>query len=241
MQTAFSTPEHLLLMVGDPKQAIYRFRGGDLNTYKSASRAVERIDDLLDNRRTTSPLMKGMNDLMAPGLQHSELPVPAVTREPPSAHCRSAGNQSLQLLEINPEEDAEPTSRTTLEERIPAITTALILTTLSDVPELDPSDICILVSRHRQAEAIRRQLAASDCPVAWSVRVMCSAVRVRQISRRSWMPWHARRTPAVCANWLCRPCCNGARMTWTLRRPTVDSTSWRPRFSSWHRDCQHSG
>ena len=26
MQTAFSTPEHLLLMVGDPKRAIYRFR-----------------------------------------------------------------------------------------------------------------------------------------------------------------------------------------------------------------------
>ena len=165
MQTAFSTPEHLLLMVGDPKQAIYRFRGGDLNTYKRARRAVERIDDLLDNRRTTSPLMEGMNDLMAPGLQHSELHVPAVTpRASVSPLPLSEGNQSLQLFEINPEEDAEQTSRTTLEERIPAITAALILTTMSDVPELDPSDICILVSRHRQAEAIRRQLAASGLP-----------------------------------------------------------------------------
>lgn len=165
MQTAFGTSEHLLLMVGDPKQAIYRFRGGDLNTYKSARRAVECIDDLLDNRRTTPPLMKGMNDLMAPGLLHSELPVPAVTpRASISPLPLNKDCQSLQLLDINPEGETEQTSRTTLEERIPAITSELILTTLADVPELDPSDVCILVSRHRQAEAIRRQLAASGLP-----------------------------------------------------------------------------
>ena len=152
-------------MVGDPKQAIYRFRGGDLNTYKSARCAVDRIDDLLDNRRTTPPLMKAMNELMAPGLQHSELPVPSVTPQASATPLPlNDGSQSLQLLEINPDDDAELTSRTTLEERIPAITTELILTTLSDVKDLDPSDICILVSRHRQAESIRNQLTASGLP-----------------------------------------------------------------------------
>ena len=41
LQACFATPNHLLLMVGDPKQAIYRFRGGDLNTYKQARQRAD--------------------------------------------------------------------------------------------------------------------------------------------------------------------------------------------------------
>ena len=78
LQRAFADRGRLLLLVGDPKQAIYRFRGGDLDTYRQARNQVDRIDDLLDNFRTTEPLMAGLNALMQPGLPSSGLKVPAV-------------------------------------------------------------------------------------------------------------------------------------------------------------------
>jgi len=165
LRTAFATPDHLLLMVGDPKQAIYRFRGGDLNTYKAARAEAERIDDLLDNRRTTPALMQAMNQLMAPGLALSQLPVPEVracaTAEPLN---RPEGIASLQILEINADDPDGASSRTELEGRIPRVTADLILRLLANDPNLDPADICILVSRHLQAEAVRDQLARAGLP-----------------------------------------------------------------------------
>ena len=34
----FNPNDHFLLCVGDPKQAIYKFRGGDLKTYSNAKK-----------------------------------------------------------------------------------------------------------------------------------------------------------------------------------------------------------
>ena len=165
LKTAFSTPDHLLLMVGDPKQAIYRFRGGDLNTYKAARLDADSIDDLLDNRRTTPRLMQAMNKLMAPGLKLSELSVPEVTprssAQPLQLPKESA---SLQIYDINPDDDDGNSSRTSLETRIPRMATDLILRTLRQDQGLDPSELCILVSRHRQAEDIRAELASAGLP-----------------------------------------------------------------------------
>ena len=165
LKTAFSTPNHLLLMVGDPKQAIYRFRGGDLNTYKAARLDADCIDDLLDNRRTTPRLMQAMNQLMAPGLKLSELSVPEVTpRSSAQPLPMPKGSAPLQIHDINPDDDDGNNSRTSLEMWIPRVATDLILRTLRQDPGLDPSELCILVSKHRQAEDIRAELAAAGLP-----------------------------------------------------------------------------
>ena len=165
LKTAFTTPNHLLLMVGDPKQAIYRFRGGDLSTYKAARQDADRIDELLDNRRTTPLLMRGMNQLMAPGLQLSELTVPEVTpRSSAEPLSLPGGEASLQILDVNPEDHEAKSSRTAVEDNIPRIVTNLILQTLENDQDLDPSDFCILVSRHQQAEDIRAALATAGLP-----------------------------------------------------------------------------
>ena len=165
LQKAFATSDHLLLMVGDPKQAIYRFRGGDLNTYKTARAQVDRIDDLLDNRRTTPPLMEAMNRLMSSGLKHSELDVPAVSAK---AGCSPLTLPSetapLQILAFNHEDAEGSRSRTDLEERIPTLAADLMLQILENDTSLTPADLCILVSRHRQAEAIRNQLSRVGLP-----------------------------------------------------------------------------
>ena len=54
-----------LCFVGDPKQAIYGFRGADLNTYKQARAAAERSYDLPFNYRSTPELIGALNLLFA--------------------------------------------------------------------------------------------------------------------------------------------------------------------------------
>ncbi len=55
-----------LFAVGDPKQAIYRFRGADVNTYLLAKRALARSDpssilDITANFRTRRPILEYVN------------------------------------------------------------------------------------------------------------------------------------------------------------------------------------
>ncbi len=173
LKNAFgNSSENLLLMVGDPKQAIYRFRGGDLNIYMEARSEVDRIDELLENYRTIPSLMKVMNLLMAKGLQRSSLRVPALTPRVNTQNIElSKTHNPFQLLTIPPistglnvNSNSIP-SKSELEKIIPTAVTNIILDILKAEPnDLSPSDICILVSRHSQATSIREGLAIAGLP-----------------------------------------------------------------------------
>ncbi|MEZ5383354.1 MAG: UvrD-helicase domain-containing protein [Microthrixaceae bacterium] len=54
-----------LVLVGDPKQAIYSFRGADIATYLGASGLVQRRANLIKNFRSTPRLLDGLNALFA--------------------------------------------------------------------------------------------------------------------------------------------------------------------------------
>ena len=62
-------PARGLVIVGDPKQAIYSFRGGDVHTYQEATRellAAGAARATLDvNQRSTAPLVAAINRLMS--------------------------------------------------------------------------------------------------------------------------------------------------------------------------------
>lgn len=62
-QTLFADGKTPLLFVGDPKQAIYRFRGGDIFTYKEAKGRVPeaRRYDLETNFRSEAELLESIN------------------------------------------------------------------------------------------------------------------------------------------------------------------------------------
>ena len=170
LQRAFtgSPPRHLLVMVGDPKQAIYRFRGGELATYRLAAAAAERAGScygLMENRRSSEGLIAGLNALMAPGLVASGLDVPTVL-------CRTRGGRltlpaeenPLQLLPLEPE---------ALEAQVAAHCQQLLERGLALVAEgeadgggrpLQPGDLCLLVNRHSEAEALRVALEQRGLP-----------------------------------------------------------------------------
>jgi exodeoxyribonuclease V beta subunit len=55
---------HALLLIGDPKQSIYAFRGADIHSYLQARRATEGRHYVLDtNRRSTAGLVQAVNAL----------------------------------------------------------------------------------------------------------------------------------------------------------------------------------
>lgn len=56
-----------LVMIGDPKQAIYRFRGGDIHAYRRAAEQVDEHLNLAVNQRSSTLLVQGCNALFALG------------------------------------------------------------------------------------------------------------------------------------------------------------------------------
>ncbi len=161
---------HLLLMVGDPKQAIYSFRGGDLNTYLQARQEVDRIDKLLDNFRATAPLMRSLNLLLSSGLKRSNLkvePLVALSEEKPLVLNNE--QHSLKLLTLDLAESTNKTekliSKSEFEKFIPTVVTNAVVEVLETHPnEIRPEDICILVGRHEQATKISKDLINVGIP-----------------------------------------------------------------------------
>ncbi len=160
---AGETPRHLLVMVGDPKQAIYRFRGGELATYRQARDRADSRYGLRENRRSETALVAALNALMAPGLVRSDLQVPAVlARAAKGELLLEPGISPLQLLPLDDEE------------QLPALVAGLCLELLQRGPALrlpdgairalNPDDLCLLVSTHRQAEQLRHALEQRGLP-----------------------------------------------------------------------------
>jgi len=63
--TLFNSAEHYLYLIGDPKQAIYKFRGADINSYFSAQEQAQHHFTLGSNWRSHPQLVEGVNLLFA--------------------------------------------------------------------------------------------------------------------------------------------------------------------------------
>lgn len=65
MQRAFDHPDGTLVLIGDPKQAIYAFRGADVFAYLEAAQAASGRGTLDVNWRSDQPLLDAYNLLFA--------------------------------------------------------------------------------------------------------------------------------------------------------------------------------
>ncbi|MBD2760575.1 UvrD-helicase domain-containing protein [Yimella sp. cx-573] len=102
---AFSGNGKTLILIGDPKQAIYGFRGGDINTYLSAADTATQRTSLPTNYRSDAPLVDALQVLMA-GVELSE----GIVAHPISAHqqghrLQGAPDNSPVRLRTYPEND----------------------------------------------------------------------------------------------------------------------------------------
>ncbi|ACY17368.1 UvrD-helicase domain-containing protein [Haliangium ochraceum] len=104
-------PDNRLCIIGDPKQAIYSFRGADVYTYLEARERVQerggQITNLVDNYRSTDALVRAYNTVFASRYFSGEIrydhPVRAATD---LTACGPDGRAitPIRLLHVKPEQ-----------------------------------------------------------------------------------------------------------------------------------------
>ncbi|MGE0081370.1 MAG: exodeoxyribonuclease V subunit beta, partial [Thiohalomonadaceae bacterium] len=182
-----------LFMIGDPKQAIYSFRGADVFTYIDAKRATDAESDrftLHTNWRSCTPLVQAVNALFEP---HS---APFIFAEDIGFHpVEAAGEADKKPLRIDGASPAPlrawfvPGERARLNKgRIPgnwsaehlaracAVEISRLLALgaegrarIGDAP-LAPRDIAVLVRTHREAQHVQAALREAGIPAVCQVR-----------------------------------------------------------------------
>ena len=167
-----------LFLIGDPKQAIYRFRGADVFTYMKARRDADRVHSLGKNWRSTPALVDAV------GAVFSASPRPFVFPEIPfhaveAAHGASPQDEALdsqaplQWLWLPQEKNQDAADRTLRRALCEEI--RRLLGTQAPWTEPDgtrrpvvPGDIAVLVRTNRQAQELRDALQQAHIPAVLS-------------------------------------------------------------------------
>jgi exodeoxyribonuclease V beta subunit len=163
----------VLVSVGDPKQAIYGFRGADVTAYlEHAQDGVPDEDGkpprrtLSVNRRSDGPLLAGLNKLME-GAEFGEgIPYRNVEPAPGRDRARVQGLAPVEMLDTDDMPLDEATARKVFE----------LLTRPCFTPEspaasdqaqmrpFRPEEVCVLVRVNRIGDAVARRLLALGIP-----------------------------------------------------------------------------
>lgn len=179
-------PDCGLFLIGDPKQAIYAFRGADIHTYLRARRAMTgRLDDLDTNFRSSRPMVEAVNRLFQraearPEGQGAFLFREGVDNPLPFLSVKARGREerwqvqgqtppALTLWQLASDEPlAGPVYRREMAARSASEIARLLLlgqqgqagfAKEGSFAALQPSDIAVLVRDGGEAQAIRDELA----------------------------------------------------------------------------------
>lgn len=181
-------PNAVLVLVGDPKQAIYRFRGGDIETYQAARQRCA-LSTQLTNWRADQQMVGLLNDLFESSdwrsdwLLHPEIePSPLGRRlqmartdgtQEPALVVRLAIGQGIEAAKSGKSVMADSAREAVYVDLANQVARLLdgetiIRKTGSDgtVVErpLAPSGICVTVAANARAEPIRLALAMAGVP-----------------------------------------------------------------------------
>ncbi|WP_252180466.1 exodeoxyribonuclease V subunit beta [Endozoicomonas sp. 4G] len=209
-----------LFMIGDPKQAIYAFRGADIFTYMQARRQVSAHYSLDTNWRSSSNMVHSVNRIFEQCLQttadqsrppfiYQDIPFLSVKPSPKADHHRLLeANAEIPALTIWWQDNESAAVGKTDYEQTMTLTTASEVNRLlsqaqaaihSDEHQqpLKAGDIAILVRTGRQGLMIREALAKQGIPSVYlsssdSVFAANEAVDVLRILTACLNPGHDR-------------------------------------------------
>ena len=188
-RVAQNAPDTVLVLIGDPKQAIYAFRGADIHTYLAARRAcADRLHTLQKNYRSTEALLAATNHCFAVAeagaagsgaflfRRDDDNPVPfvAAAAKGRQDEWQLAGQPLPALIAwcLPAKADGKPLSKTDYLEQMAAACASEMVTLLNlgqagragFVSELGaqwlrPADMAVLVNNRSEADAMRGALA----------------------------------------------------------------------------------
>jgi exodeoxyribonuclease V beta subunit len=172
-----------LALIGDPKQAIYGFRGGDVHTYLAAGAVATQAPPLLRNFRSRPCVLRGIEQLyanagttafvderiafraVAPGGVRAD---PACLRDGVPAPGLTL--RRLQARSDGKDFDAERSREFATRACVEAIHEMLALAQAGrltiDGRGVEPGDLAVLVRKHKEAQRIQQALGALGIPAA---------------------------------------------------------------------------
>jgi exodeoxyribonuclease V beta subunit len=179
LQKAFGGPPSRLVLVGDPKQAIYAFRGGDVFAYLEATKKAQHRRSLPISWRADQPLLDAQDSLFD-GAQLGDASIRhrPVQARPGASTCGLQGpavGASLTVRIAHRSSDAftlteygwanKPSVRQFIAEDLAAEAVRILNagTTIGARPVV-PGDLAVLTRTHREAEAARDSLHTVGVP-----------------------------------------------------------------------------
>ncbi|RKR02422.1 DNA helicase/exodeoxyribonuclease V beta subunit [Kushneria sinocarnis] len=251
--------ETTLLMIGDPKQAIYGFRGADIHTYLEARREVTAHYTLATNFRSTQAMVGAVNRIFgqctAPFLL-DDIPFESVAAQGRSQRLVSeSGEEPALTCWLMPDEASvgrEAYARCMAEATRADIQRLLAgghagTTGFSDDEDgfepLRPSDLAVLVRTGREAELVRAALAQGGIRSVYlsqktSVFQSPEAFHLLQLLEAVAQPDSDRRLRAALATRLLSDSLD------SVAQLKVDELAWEAmveRFGEYHRLWQRDG
>jgi len=154
--------------VGDPKQAIYAFRGADVFSYIGAVKDVgDRVHTLTTNRRSDPGVVRAVNTLFS--LQKPPFILDGIDMEDAIPHheeSRSTFDPSMELVFLDRDQLKGPIADAVAP--IVANEIALLLESNAEIESrpVEPGDIAVLCRSNSQALAVTEALRALNVPVS---------------------------------------------------------------------------
>lgn len=146
---------HTLLAVGDPKQAIYRFRGADVNAYLSVRQDDKRLT-LRQNWRSDSQLISVLNALFKGWTFGPMIDYVPVVAQPAAPATSITGTKPLTIIDIGAT-NSNPRVIKPAARRVREIL-ATVKIVGKDGPSIRPRDICVLVNTKAIGASIEAEL-----------------------------------------------------------------------------------
>ncbi|MDY6903102.1 MAG: exodeoxyribonuclease V subunit beta [Thermodesulfobacteriota bacterium] len=174
----FAGQKTTLFYIGDPKQAIYGFRGADIFAYLTAARHTDKAYTLDRNWRSARSLVQGVNTLFAsienPFVVaeiafHPVIPAPDAAIPDLTIEGKSADGIDIRLFQTDQFQDI--TTKSDWDLAVAKDTADSIAAMVNEARQglvmlgnrpLGEADIAVLVRRHAEAEIVKNCLADLD-------------------------------------------------------------------------------
>ena len=244
-QKIFRTANHRLFFIGDPKQAIYGFRGADVFTYFEAAEIATRKFTLTTNWRSEEPLLTAVNALFLQandpfvlrGIQYYEVNAPS----DPKVHLLESrdGDKSLNFRLLGSRNDQGGGTRKSPTEMISWLVGQDIAAlhengaTIGE-RQLRYGDMAVLVRRYYQAHEVQKALRAQGIrSIVQSDQSVFASIEARELQQFLQGVIDPRRDPQLKAALATTLIGFKAEALFAFDQNDRERQAWLDRFANW--------